>query len=208
MSLVVLCFPCCVDEQPPPRRRPKIDRTMIGEPMGFKSLPFGACSNPFDVINLTKTSKYLQLKLVEAHMPATIVFTLICSEICCRQFNVDSCLVQERKHTGHIGSGEIATGFDIHNVQDQMQSKGGYDYSCNLSEIEPEGVDLKHDEPVDNGGPGNNESNQSENTKEHETHLAAQKHDNEVKNENNTNQDNVETLKPDDTNTIQQANQL
>jgi len=66
MSLAVFCFPCCVDEQPPPRRRPKIDRSQIGLPTNFQ-------------------------------------------------------------HTGHIGSGEVASGFDVHQVQNSMQSKGGYE---------------------------------------------------------------------------------
>jgi len=69
MSLVMLCFPCCVDEQPPPRRRVKIDRSQIGLPTNFQ-------------------------------------------------------------HTSHIGSGEIAEGFDVNQVQNSMQSKGGYSESA------------------------------------------------------------------------------
>lgn len=31
----MFCFPCCVDEQTPPRRRPRIDRSQIGLPTNF-----------------------------------------------------------------------------------------------------------------------------------------------------------------------------
>jgi len=55
------------------------------------------------------------------------------------------------KHTGHIGSGEVSAGFDIHNVQDQMQSKGGYEYTCALSEVQPEGIDLKKESKTAEG---------------------------------------------------------
>ena len=82
MSLVFLCLPCCVDEQPPPRRRPRIDRSQIGLPTNFQ-------------------------------------------------------------HTGHIGSGEVASGFDVRQVQDSMQSKGGYDASTGRNEtVTPSGIDL------------------------------------------------------------------
>ncbi|CAH3146716.1 unnamed protein product [Porites evermanni] len=64
MSELWVCFPCCVTEQPQPRRR-KIDRSMIGQPTNFK-------------------------------------------------------------HTGHIGSGDMASGSDLGSIQVQMQSKGGY----------------------------------------------------------------------------------
>lgn len=77
----MLCFPCCVDEQPPPRRRPRIDRTQIGLPTNFQ-------------------------------------------------------------HTGHIGSGEVASGFDVHQVQTSMQSKGGYDQGSNEIKNTPTGIDL------------------------------------------------------------------
>lgn len=30
------------------------------------------------------------------------------------------------KHTGHIGSGDMASGSDLGSIQGQMQSKGGY----------------------------------------------------------------------------------
>lgn len=86
MSLVMLCFPCCVDEQPPPRRRPKIDRSQIGLPTNFQ-------------------------------------------------------------HTGHIGSGEIASGFDVHQVQNSMQSKGGYEHaSGNTVQYTPDGIDVSKNE--------------------------------------------------------------
>ncbi|XP_065661985.1 CDC42 small effector protein 2-A isoform X2 [Hydra vulgaris] len=96
MSLALLCFPCCVDEQPPSRKRPKIDRTQIGLPTNFQ-------------------------------------------------------------HTGHIGSGEVAAGFDVHQVQNSMQSKGGYEKrllssnsntSPNLSnsnKTSPNKIDLTHE---------------------------------------------------------------
>ncbi len=44
-----------------------------------------------------------------------------------------------------------------------MQSKGGYEYSCNVSATEPEGVTLTN-QSKDNGIHDNHESNQSENT--------------------------------------------
>ena len=31
----MLCFPCCIDNQPPSRRRPRIDRSQIGLPTNF-----------------------------------------------------------------------------------------------------------------------------------------------------------------------------
>lgn len=79
----MLCFPCCVDDQPPQRTRPKIDRSQIGLPTNFQ-------------------------------------------------------------HTGHIGSGEVATGFDVHQVQNSMQSKGGYSESgANDDSLPtPEGIDV------------------------------------------------------------------
>nr|XP_015198543.1 PREDICTED: CDC42 small effector protein 2-like [Lepisosteus oculatus]XP_015198545.1 PREDICTED: CDC42 small effector protein 2-like [Lepisosteus oculatus]XP_015198546.1 PREDICTED: CDC42 small effector protein 2-like [Lepisosteus oculatus]XP_015198547.1 PREDICTED: CDC42 small effector protein 2-like [Lepisosteus oculatus]XP_015198548.1 PREDICTED: CDC42 small effector protein 2-like [Lepisosteus oculatus] len=30
-----VCFSCCIAEQPQPKRRRRIDRSMIGEPMNF-----------------------------------------------------------------------------------------------------------------------------------------------------------------------------
>lgn len=77
----MLCFPCCVEDQPPPRRRPRIDRTQIGLPTNFQ-------------------------------------------------------------HTGHIGSGEVASGFDVHQVQTSMQSKGGYEHACSDVTNTPTGIDL------------------------------------------------------------------
>uniref|UniRef100_A0A8C4Q6L8 CDC42 small effector 2 n=1 Tax=Eptatretus burgeri TaxID=7764 RepID=A0A8C4Q6L8_EPTBU len=35
MSEFWICFSCCVAEQPQPKRRRRIDRSMIGEPMNF-----------------------------------------------------------------------------------------------------------------------------------------------------------------------------
>ncbi|CAM9981201.1 CDC42 small effector protein 2-like [Lethenteron reissneri] len=35
MSEFWLCFNCCVAEQPQPKRRRRIDRSMIGEPTNF-----------------------------------------------------------------------------------------------------------------------------------------------------------------------------
>ncbi|XP_065063906.1 CDC42 small effector protein 2-C-like [Rhopilema esculentum] len=63
------------------------------------------------------------------------------------------------KHTGHIGSGEVATGFDIHSVQDQMQSKGGYEYNCALSTAEPDGIDLSHQAENNDTGDNSEKSN-------------------------------------------------
>jgi len=81
----MLCFPCCVDDQPPPRRRPKIDRSQIGLPTNFQ-------------------------------------------------------------HTGHIGSGEVASGFDVHQVQNSMQSKGGYSESGATENLPtPDGIDVGKD---------------------------------------------------------------
>ncbi|EDO49983.1 predicted protein [Nematostella vectensis] len=73
MSELLVCFPCCVTEQPRAQRRParpRIDRSMIGEPQNFR-------------------------------------------------------------HTGHIGSGDMASGTDLGLVQVQMQSKGGYNGTLN-----------------------------------------------------------------------------
>ena len=70
-----------MDEQPPPRRRPRIDRSQIGLPTNFQ-------------------------------------------------------------HTGHIGSGEVASGFDVRQVQDSMQSKGGYEASQGNNDATPAGIDL------------------------------------------------------------------
>lgn len=33
---VLMRFNCCITEQPPKRRHPRIDRTMIGEPTNFR----------------------------------------------------------------------------------------------------------------------------------------------------------------------------
>uniref|UniRef100_A0A8C3JUR5 CDC42 small effector 2 n=1 Tax=Calidris pygmaea TaxID=425635 RepID=A0A8C3JUR5_9CHAR len=35
MSEFWLCFNCCIAEQPQPKRRRRIDRSMIGEPTNF-----------------------------------------------------------------------------------------------------------------------------------------------------------------------------
>lgn len=32
----LVCFGCCYEDQPQPKRRRRIDRTMIGEPMNFR----------------------------------------------------------------------------------------------------------------------------------------------------------------------------
>ena len=41
-----------------------------------------------------------------------------------------------------------------------MQSKGGYEYTCALSEAEPQGIDLKKESPTEEGG---NETEQQQN---------------------------------------------
>lgn len=71
------------------------------------------------------------------------------------------------KHTGHIGSGEVSTGFDIHNVQDQMQSKGGYKFTCALSETAPDGLDLSANENQENG----NQENENQENEALENHV-------------------------------------
>ncbi|KAM4747880.1 CDC42 small effector protein 2-B isoform 1-T2 [Rhinophrynus dorsalis] len=35
MTEFLFCFSCCIGEQPQPKRRRRIDRSMIGEPMNF-----------------------------------------------------------------------------------------------------------------------------------------------------------------------------
>lgn len=70
----VQCFTCCWTEQPQPKRRRRIDRSMIGEPTNFR-------------------------------------------------------------HTGHIGSGDMHTGggSNLTAIQNQMRSKGGYEYAVPVS---------------------------------------------------------------------------
>jgi len=59
-------------------------------------------------------------------------------------------LPQNFQHTGHIGSGDMATGFNIGTVQVQMKSKGGYSENSNdLHNYTPGGI------PV-GGASGNN----------------------------------------------------
>ncbi|XP_078540892.1 CDC42 small effector protein 2-B-like [Lissotriton helveticus] len=36
MTEFFVCFSCCIGEQPQPKRRRRIDRSMIGEPMNFE----------------------------------------------------------------------------------------------------------------------------------------------------------------------------
>ncbi|KAL5020203.1 hypothetical protein ScPMuIL_003095 [Solemya velum] len=36
MGDVLLCFTCCITEQPQPKRRRRIDRSMIGQPQDFR----------------------------------------------------------------------------------------------------------------------------------------------------------------------------
>ncbi|XP_037517354.1 CDC42 small effector protein 2 [Rhipicephalus sanguineus] len=62
----VQCFACCVTEQPAPKRRRRIDRTMIGNPTNFQ-------------------------------------------------------------HTAHVGSGDMNV--HLNALQNQMASKGGYEYA-------------------------------------------------------------------------------
>ena len=46
-----------------------------------------------------------------------------------------------------------------------MQSKGGYEYNCALSEAEPQGINLKTEEHSDNAGQPNGPTGQNnENT--------------------------------------------
>ena len=47
------------------------------------------------------------------------------------------------QHTGHIGAGEIASGFDVLQVQNSMRGKGGYrdGMGCHM-EHTPKGIDL------------------------------------------------------------------
>jgi hypothetical protein len=48
------------------------------------------------------------------------------------------------QHTGHIGAGEIADGFDVLQVQNSMRGKGGYHDNSMVCHIEhtPKGIDL------------------------------------------------------------------
>lgn len=62
----VQCFACCVTEQPAPKRRRRIDRSMIGNPTNFQ-------------------------------------------------------------HTAHVGSGDMNV--HLNALQNQMASKGGYEYA-------------------------------------------------------------------------------
>ncbi|CAN7984524.1 unnamed protein product [Ixodes hexagonus] len=62
----VQCFACCVTEQPAPKRRRRIDRSMIGNPTNFQ-------------------------------------------------------------HTAHVGSGDMSV--HLNALQNQMASKGGYEYA-------------------------------------------------------------------------------
>ncbi|XP_074661645.1 CDC42 small effector protein 2-like [Tubulanus polymorphus] len=36
MSEVMVCFRCCITQQPQPKRRRRIDRSMIGQPTDFR----------------------------------------------------------------------------------------------------------------------------------------------------------------------------
>uniref|UniRef100_UPI00358EBDFC CDC42 small effector protein 2 n=1 Tax=Myxine glutinosa TaxID=7769 RepID=UPI00358EBDFC len=83
MSEFWICFSCCVAEQPQPKRRRRIDRSMIGEPMNFV-------------------------------------------------------------HTAHVGSGDMFNGStgSIGEVQDQMQSKGGYSNGIS-SDVPMQFIDIK-----------------------------------------------------------------
>ncbi|XP_020898890.1 CDC42 small effector protein 2 [Exaiptasia diaphana] len=44
------------------------------------------------------------------------------------------------RHTGHIGSGDMASGTDLNQVQSQMQSKGGYNYQQQNVAGTPDGI--------------------------------------------------------------------
>ncbi|KAK3739392.1 hypothetical protein QZH41_018441 [Actinostola sp. cb2023] len=44
------------------------------------------------------------------------------------------------RHTGHIGSGDMASGTDLHQVQNQMQSKGGYSGQQSNVSGTPDGI--------------------------------------------------------------------
>lgn len=76
----VQCFTCCVTEQPPPKRRHRIDRSMIGSPTNFR-------------------------------------------------------------HTAHVGSGDMNIHLDT--LQNQMASKGGYEYAIPVS-VQIPVVDVKN----------------------------------------------------------------
>ncbi|XP_076356388.1 CDC42 small effector protein Spec2 [Tachypleus tridentatus] len=76
----VQCFTCCMTDQPPPKRRRRIDRSMIGSPTNFR-------------------------------------------------------------HTAHVGSGDGSA--QVNRLQNQMASKGGYEY-CLPVNVHIPVVDVKN----------------------------------------------------------------
>lgn len=83
MSEFWLCFNCCIAEQPQPKRRRRIDRSMIGEPTNFV-------------------------------------------------------------HTAHVGSGDLFSGMNsVNSIQNQMQSKGGYEGDAMPVNVQLQLVDTK-----------------------------------------------------------------
>uniref|UniRef100_A0A674HLI5 CDC42 small effector 2 n=1 Tax=Taeniopygia guttata TaxID=59729 RepID=A0A674HLI5_TAEGU len=51
MSEFWLCFNCCIAEQPQPKRRRRIDRSMIGEPTNFVHTAHVGSGDVFSQLN-------------------------------------------------------------------------------------------------------------------------------------------------------------
>uniref|UniRef100_A0A8C2SCZ9 CDC42 small effector protein 2 n=1 Tax=Capra hircus TaxID=9925 RepID=A0A8C2SCZ9_CAPHI len=55
MSEFWLCFNCCIAEQPQPKRRRRIDRSMIGEPTNFVHTAHVGSGDLFSGMNSVST---------------------------------------------------------------------------------------------------------------------------------------------------------
>uniref|UniRef100_A0A8C1TCA5 CDC42 small effector 2 n=1 Tax=Cyprinus carpio TaxID=7962 RepID=A0A8C1TCA5_CYPCA len=56
MSEFWLCFNCCIAEQPQPKRRRRIDRSMIGEPTNFVHTAHVGSGDIFSGMNSVSTN--------------------------------------------------------------------------------------------------------------------------------------------------------
>ncbi|XP_074992738.1 CDC42 small effector protein 2 isoform X1 [Calonectris borealis] len=75
MSEFWLCFNCCIAEQPQPKRRRRIDRSMIGEPTNFVHTAHVGSGDLFSGMN----SVYVSFLYLLSCVPSFALVTAFCA---------------------------------------------------------------------------------------------------------------------------------
>ncbi|CAI5787031.1 Hypothetical predicted protein [Podarcis lilfordi] len=87
MSEFWLCFNCCIAEQPQPKRRRRIDRSMIGEPTNFVHTAHVGSGDLFSGMNsVSSIQNQMQYKggITVGHTlnPCEYLYLLSCVPLC------------------------------------------------------------------------------------------------------------------------------